>query len=163
MNHSEFMSILKKQIYSQEEKQQLELAIIICKKLFFNYQKFSEAYNWGNPDLLIDGINLCEKALQRPIDLGVVKTLLSEIDLVIPDMDDFGDYLGSYALNASASVAETLEFLTDHNKEHIYNIATYYTYTIDFQIQEDDELTGTQIDNHPLMIEARNFLVEATK
>jgi hypothetical protein len=46
-------------------------------------------------------------------------------------MDDFGSsVLGSYALNASASVCESLEFLLDNNKDHIVNVATYYTDTI---------------------------------
>ena len=78
-------------------------------------------------------------------------------------MDDFGSEIGSYALNSSAAVYETLEFITDKDKTHIYNIATYYTDTIDFKIQEERTLTEEAIENHPLMIEAWNFVIEQTK
>lgn len=78
-------------------------------------------------------------------------------------MDDFGNELGSYALNASAAVYESLEFIIDQDKTHIYNIATYYTDTIDFKIQEDRELSDLEIENHPLMIEAWNFIIEQTR
>ena len=82
---------------------------------------------------------------------------------MIPDMDDFGSELASYALNASASVYETLEFLVDNNAAHIVNITTYYTDTIDFIVRQEAELTIEEIDKHPLMIKARNFLLEETK
>jgi hypothetical protein len=78
-------------------------------------------------------------------------------------MDDFGSELGSYALNASASVYETLQFITDKDCTHIYSIATYYTDTIDFKIQEEKELTQFEIENHPRMIEEWNFVLEQTK
>lgn len=163
MNYSEFTALLKKQINALERKRQLEFAIDICKKLFFHYQHFYEINNWGNPDLLIDGINLCGKALQGPVDSHTLESLIAEIELVTPDMDDFGDVEGSYALNASASVVVSLQFLQDNKSEHIYHVATFYTDTIDFQIHEEDELTEEQIDKHPSMMEARNFLINATK
>jgi hypothetical protein len=62
-----------------------------------------------------------------------------------------------------ASVYETLEFLIDKDQIHIRNIASYYIDTIDFKIQKDKELTETQINNHSLMIEARNFLIDNSK
>jgi hypothetical protein len=82
---------------------------------------------------------------------------------VTPDTEDFGSELGSYALNASASVYEALEYLLDNDNKHIFAISTYYTDTIDFKIQEECELKEAEIDNHPLMVGARQFLLSATK
>jgi uncharacterized protein YjaG (DUF416 family) len=163
MTYQEFTSTIQNQISLLSPKRQLELAIKICKELFFEYQNFSEFYKWGNPDLLLDGINLSEKALNDNMDLPKIKELIPKIDSVTPDMDDFGSELASYALNASASVYEALEFLIDGDTRHVVNICTYYTDTVDFKVQEEAELTEEQIDKHPLMIKARRFLLTETK
>ena len=108
--------------------------------------------------------SLHKQAIEKPADVSQIKTLLPKIDLITPHMDDFGSSeLGSYALNTCTSVYETLQFITDQDKTHIYNIATYYTDTIDFKIQEERTLTELEIQNHPQMIEAWNFIIEQTK
>ena len=163
MTYQEFTNRLQDQITLLSPKRQLETAIKICKELFFDYQNFSEFYKWGNPDFLLDGIDLSEKALDGNLDFSKIKELIPKIDSVIPDTEDFGSELGSYALNASVSVYETLEFLIDNDKTHITNICTYYTDTADFKVQEELELTQEQIDRHPLMVKARNFLLIETK
>lgn len=163
MTYEDFTGTIQNQILVLPKKRQLQLAIKISKKLFFEYQKFSELYNWGNPDLLLDGINLSEQALSDKPDISKIKDLLPEIEAITPDMDDFGGEPGSYGLNASASVYETLEFLIDNDAAHIVHIATYYTDTIDFKVQEETEITMEEIDKHPLMIRARQFLLEETK
>ena len=164
MNYRDFIRILKNQTTSQLYKEQLHFAILICKKLYFDYQKFTEKYQWGDADLLMDAINLCQQSIENYANISQIKELLPKINSITPDMDDFGsDYLGSYALNASASVYETLEFIIDQDKTHIFNIGTLYTDTIDFKIQEDKELTQLEIENHPRMIEAWNFIIEQTK
>ena len=164
MTYSDFTHKRQSQISLITRQRQLQLALRICKELFFEYQKFYEVYHWGNPDLLLDGISICEKASNSNAEIPKIRELLQKLDSVTPDMDDFGsDVLGSYALNAANSVYETLEFLTDSDSVHILNIATYYTDTIDFKIQEIKSLTLEEIDAHPLTIETRNFLLEQTR
>ena len=159
MNYKDFTAEIKRRIPKLSYSRQLELSIIICKKLLPEYQIFSQAYEWGEPKLLSDAIKKCEQALTVKPNIPELKTMLPKIDKIVPHMDDFGDYMGSYALNASASVYETLQFIIDKDATHIFNISTYYTDTIDFKIQEDEDLTEDEIDNHPLMVEARNFLL----
>lgn len=163
MTYQEFTSTIQDRISKLPQKGRLELAIKICKELFFDYQKFYEVYHWGNPDLLLDGINLSEKTLNGKLNYLKIKELMSEIDSVTPDTGEFGSELGSYALNASAAVHETLEFLVDNNPTHIVNICTYYLDTVDFRIQEDTALTEEELDKHPLMIKAREFLLTEAK
>jgi uncharacterized protein YjaG (DUF416 family) len=163
MNYINFTTQLKSNTSKFSYKPQLKFAVLICKKLYFDYQKFTEIYNWGNADLLMDAILISERAIENTIDINVVNLLLPKIDLIVPDMDDFGSELGSYALNSSLSVYETLQFIEDKDSIHIYNIATYYTDTIDFKIHEVKELTQKEIEKHPLMIEAWNFVLEETK
>jgi uncharacterized protein YjaG (DUF416 family) len=163
MNYQDFTRIIETQISLLPQKRRLELALKICKELFFEYQKFSETYNWGDPDLLLDGILLGEKALSGELDSSKIVELISKIDSVIPDTEDFGSTLGSYALNASISVFETLEFLIDNDKDHIINIASYYINTAAFKTEEECELTMEEIDKHPLMNKATQFLITETK
>ena len=164
MDYQEYIRLLKIQINSQSYKQQLEFAVMICKKMYLEYQNFVGVYKWGDANLLMDAIKICDNSKDNYVDINQVKELIPTIDLIIPDMDDFGgSEIGSYALNASVSVYETLEFIIDQDKSHIFNIATYYTDTIDFKIQEEKELTEMEIDNHPLMIEAWKYIIDLTK
>ena len=161
MKYEEFVRKFKSQSSNLSYEKQRLLAIDICKKLFFEYQEFYEQTKWGDPDLLLDAINIASTADSSSNDLSHIKIMLPKIISVTPDTEDFGN--ASYALNAAAAVYETLELLLDNNSEHIYNIGTYLTDTVDFKIQETDELTGDQIDDHPLMVETRKYLIEATK
>ena len=164
MNYRGYIAILKNQTNSQSYEEQLLFALMICKKLYFQYLKFVDKYQWGDADLLLDAINFCEQSIKQSADSIKINELLPRIDSIIPDMDDFqSDFQASYALNASITVYETLEFIKDQNKNHIYNIATYYTDTINLKIQEEKTLTELEIENHPLMIEAWNFIIEHTK
>jgi hypothetical protein len=44
---------------------------------------------------------------------------------------------------------------------HIIAIGTYLTDTVDFKIQEREHLTEEQIDEHPMMVEARDFMLKS--
>ncbi|GAO41780.1 DUF416 family protein [Flavihumibacter petaseus] len=165
MNYQEYVSALRRQAYALPYIRQLAFAVLICKKLYPEYAKFVEAYQWGDADLLMDAIIVCQSRLDsngnEPSDIA---ELIPKIDAIVPDTDDFGgDYLGSYALNASVSVNETLEFILDRDSEHIINIATYYSDTVDFRIHEENELIDLQISQHPVMIEAWNFILAETR
>jgi hypothetical protein len=79
-------------------------------------------------------------------------------------MDDFGsDQLASYALNSCVAVYDALHFLLDNLPKHIYDIGICLTDTIDFKIQEQQNYTEQEIDKNPLMIEAREYLIEKSK
>ncbi|MFL5742616.1 MAG: DUF416 family protein [Flavisolibacter sp.] len=163
MNHRDFIELLKQQTSTLDYEYSLKFSILICKKLYFDYKRFTEVENWGNADLPMDAINFCQKVLQSPIESINAKILLTEVELITPDTEDFGSELGSYALNASAAVYETLRFILDRDTTHIYNIATYFTDTIDFKIQEQKELNEIEIEKHPAIIEAWNFVIDQTK
>ncbi|MBS1914710.1 MAG: DUF416 family protein [Bacteroidetes bacterium] len=155
--------MLKEQIGSMPSTKQLEFAVLICKKLFFDYQEFFDNTKWGDPDTLMDAVCLCLRAINNKIDIPEVEEMIVQVDSITPATEDFSDWLGSYAMNACVATSETLLFLVDNNQDHIYTVATYYTDTVDFKIHEENELTYSGINDHPLMIEARNFLLEKTK
>lgn len=163
MNFKEFKLTLERQIGKMSHIEKIDFAIGICKRLYPEYQNFYQVNKWGNPDLLIDGIVFCElNKVNNQIDHRAVAELISKINSIIPHTADFGNWDGSYALNASTSVAECLEYLIYSDESHIVNIAIYMTDTIDFKIQEN-ELIDSDTDNHPVMQKEYLDLIEKTK
>ncbi|HMJ48731.1 MAG TPA: DUF416 family protein [Ferruginibacter sp.] len=155
MQYEDFISRFNAQVFKLEYDRQLELAISICKKLFFDYQIFTEKYQWGNSDTLLDAIAICEQTKLNPVDKILVEQFLVKVDAITPDMDDYGeDMLGSYVLNACCAVYETLQFLIDQDSKRIYSIGISFTDNVDFKIQENGDMTEQQIDQNPMMIDA---------
>jgi len=142
----------------------LTLAIDICKRLYFDYVDFSEKYQWGDKDILLDAITIVEQSRTNDIKESLIVKTLSQLDAITPDMEDFGsDELGSYALNACAAVYNLVQFINDKHPKHIYDIGIYLTDTIDFKVQEQETLAEQEIDNNPLMVEAKKYLIDNSK
>jgi uncharacterized protein len=156
MSFVEFNKILQSHINTLTYEKQFELALSVSKRLFPDYKDFFYENQWGDPDVLLDAIELCQQHKKETSE-NILKEMLLKVDSVTPHTEDFEN--ASYALNACTSVYETLEFLIDNDQKHILNIGSYLTDTIDFKIQENNDLSEQQINNHPMMIEARNFLI----
>jgi uncharacterized protein YjaG (DUF416 family) len=161
MKYEEFITKFNKQVFSINYDKQLALAIDVCKKLYFYYVDFSEKYQWGDKGVLLDAISIVEQSKTNDIKQSLIDKTLNQLDTITPDMDDFGsDELGSYALNACVAVYNSVQFIGDKLPKHIYDIGICLTDTIDFKIQEQQTLTEQEIDNNPLMIEARKYLID---
>jgi uncharacterized protein YjaG (DUF416 family) len=164
MKYEEFITKFNKQVSSLDYDRQLTLAIDVCKKLYFDYVDFSEKYQWGDKDVLLDAITLIEQSKTSDIKQGLIDKTLSRLNTITADMNDFGsDELGSYALNACVAVYNSIQFIADKQPKHIYDIGICLTDTIDFKVQEQQTLTEQEIDNNPLMIEARKYLINKSK
>lgn len=160
MKYEDFIKLFQAKVNSLSYQKQLNLAISVCKKLFPDYNNFYLENNWGDPNILLDAIKICELFDLNKASILSIKKLLTKVNEITPSTEDFEN--ASFALNATAAVYETLEFLIDNDKKHIFNIGTYLADTIDFKIQEEDGLTQQQIDNHPLMIEVQKYLLVLT-
>jgi uncharacterized protein YjaG (DUF416 family) len=163
MNYKEYVSTFKSQLDTLSYQKQVDLALTVCKKLYPDYMKFVEVHQWGDADLLMKAITLCERGQTGLVDKVAIEKMLPKVDAITPDMDDCGDEISSYGLNASAAVYETLQFLIDKDKAHIYNIGNYLTDTIDFRIQEERDLTEAEIAKHPMMLEAWNYVLTLSR
>jgi hypothetical protein len=64
MNYKDFTDRLKMQVFNLPYARQLDFAITICKRMFFNYQKFYDQEQWGDPGLLMDAIEFAKKQKQ---------------------------------------------------------------------------------------------------
>lgn len=134
-------------------EEQLHLAITVCKKLFFDYEDFCSENAFGDSDYLLGLINDLQNGNYSIFN----EQTLNDIQKITPDSEDFGD--ASYAINACSAVYETIEFCKDKNPIHVISIGSCLTDTVDFKIQEEDELSDDEINNHKMMIEARQFLL----
>lgn len=164
MKYEEFITKFNKQVFSIDNNKRMTLAIEVCKKLYFDYVKFSDKFQWGDKDILLDAIDILEQFKSLEINKGLLDQTLRKIDMITPDMDDFGgEAIASYALNSCVAVYNSLEFLLDKSPKHTYDVGICMTDTIDFKIQENEDLTEEEIDKNPLMIEARNYLIDKSK
>jgi uncharacterized protein YjaG (DUF416 family) len=161
MNFQEFTKVYRKQVDTLSYERQLDFAVGVCKKLFFDYQRFYQRNDFGSPDVLLDAISKVEQRQVVRIDPKELKTILQRINEITPDSEDFGN--ANYAINAAGTFYETVEFLLDRDINHIYNIGTYLIDTVDSKVQGDGDLSDGEIDQHPLMLEAKSYLLQETK
>lgn len=161
MNFLEFTDKFKKQVDSLSYERQFDLALRVCKKLFFDYQHFFDINEWGNPDILLDALNLLEHGKLEKPDTETLKAMLEKIEAATPDSEDFGE--ANFAINASGAVYETIQFVIDKRSEHIYNIGSYLIDTVDAKVQGDDDLSEAEINQHALMVDAMAYLLRGTQ
>jgi len=154
MTSSEFVTLFKSKVDLTSLDVLTDFGLDICDRLLPEYTSFSENHNWGNPDLLKECIEFCRLHKGTQVNHSDVKSYFDKLDPIIPDMDDFGDFDSSYALNASCAVYELLEYLSDKDTSHIFNISTYMTDTIDFKLSEADaSLTNEELESHQDIVE----------
>lgn len=165
MTFTEFKNKIEKQIKGLSDNERLKFALDTCKRLWREYETFHEKNKWGNPKILANGLKYCEQILNGDkADNYQIEEIKKSIEEVTPDTEDFGDWDGSYALNACTAIIESLEFISDKNIEHIANISSYMTDTVDFKISEKfGDLSDDAIDTHPWMTNERNIQIALTK
>jgi len=163
MNYQEFTDNFKKQVFALPFGRQLDFALTICKRLYFDYQNFYNQEEWGDPELLMNAIKFCEQAKKVSPIKTEIESWVFKVEAITPDTEDFGDELGSYALNACVAVVHTLQFLLTKEASDIFYIGNALYETIDVRVQEDQDLSEQQIDQHPLMQETKQFLLRQTK
>jgi len=159
MEYSTFIERLELRSEAMTPDELLRFGLEICNSLYADYAAFSRKHHWGDADLLLDAIATCERSLHSAPDQELVLALRSRIDAIIPDTEDFGDHDGSSALNASAAVACVLQYVLDKDTKNIKNTTTLYYDNIDFKLQESRVLGEDALANHPMMEEARRFLL----
>ncbi|KLT63762.1 DUF416 family protein [Pedobacter sp. BMA] len=164
MDLNEFSSQLAIQLASLSPIQRIAFGLDICKRLYPDYLEFFQEYQWGNPEILKRSIDYTGYAMNDEVDEQLVNGLMDELDLVIPDTEEFGDFLTSYAINAACAVWELLEYLLDQDQTHLMHISNMIIDTIDFKLQEkDNTLTADELSRHPMIIAEWTLQLEQAK
>ena len=158
MRFIDFQKQLKKRAKLLSYEERVAFGIDICKRLFFEYRAFVNESGFGNPDVLLDAIRYVETGGVEPHEIN---QYLERLEEVTPETDDYGG--ASYALNACVAVCELLsQVLAPMECEHFIEVATAYYDTADGKAQDlADELSEVQIDMHPLITEAKRYILGA--
>ncbi|CAN0605912.1 unnamed protein product [Ectocarpus sp. 12 AP-2014] len=129
----------------------MKFAIEVCEKLFPDYKIFQEEYEWGNANLIADGLAACKQnANGLDTDEKSVQKLVSGIEKITPDTEDFGEVSGSLALNSAAAINLALSFILDNKTERISDIASLSYDSAYFKAcQNYPKLSESEIENHP--------------
>lgn len=135
---------IKTKLTTLPEKGRILFSVLACEKLYPLYVAFEERYNWGCSKVISNAISLSYEFLidNHVIGAAVIKDIIEKIDLVTPDMEDFGSPLGSFALNSATSIYSTLQYLLDGNINHITDVVSYALDTVDLFIQEKENMSS---------------------
>jgi uncharacterized protein YjaG (DUF416 family) len=156
MNYDEYKKRITQEADKLNQNEKVVLCLFCCVRLFPLYKKFSEFEDWGSPSILLDTQNAAKRWLRsEKVEVCTLKKCLSE---VVPDMDDFGSMLSSFALNAGLAHLHLLEQMDTNNIEPaFYALLSCYD-TIDFYVQEllDPDCKGrvseVEIERHSIMV-----------
>lgn len=159
MNFIEFEAALNDRAQQLPYPERIAQGLAICKRLFPHYKAFVNEAGFGNPDVLVDSIRFVESGSQ---DADAIYNYLDNLEEVCPDTEDYED--AEYALNACGAVnALLLQVAEPDEWEHFVEIAMSYYDTVDAKLQDesDEELDDEAIDEHPMLTEARRFLLQS--
>ena len=161
MDSKAFVTQLSSQLAALSKAQRLVFGLDICKRMLPDYLGFFQEYKWGDPEVLQRAINYIAAHVDTEIEEEQVNQLMDELDLVMPDTEEFGDFVTSFALNAACAIWELLEYLLDDNQTHLMYISSLIAETIDFKLQEiDDTLTEEELSTHPMLLKEWHYQLE---
>ena len=158
MNFIEFKSALVNRSENLDFQERIALEIEICKRLYPFYKAFHNETGFGNPDILLDSIKFVESG---GTDIDQIHRYIEALEEITPDTDDLED--SSYALNACAGVFGLLSQVVEPSQaDHFLETAMAYYETMDLKVHENsqEQLPEYKINDHPLMIEATNFILQ---
>lgn len=164
MDSTQFYERLSDQLSLLPKNRSINFGINICERLLADYVDFYNEFHWGDPEILKKAIQYCKDSVSNASEEEKVNLLLAELEEVLPDTEEFTDPLGSYALNAGCAVFELLEYLIDPEIDHLLNISSAITDTIDFKLSEQEtDLSDEELLNHPEMVKEWNNQLELSK
>ena len=155
MNFQQYQDQIKAACGPLDHRERVALCLMCCNRLALLYLKFSTTENWGDPEALREVRELTGNWLVG--NRSIPDSLYSRIDIAIPDTEDFGNALGSHALNASVAHADLLDLLLDDKLELVLSVLQGCYDSVDFYVQErlDPECKGDateqQIESHATM------------
>lgn len=154
------MDEIKNRLAIVSFKKQLLFGYLGASRLIPNYKFFSLENGWGDYTVLVAVLNDVRNVLlsSNAINNLALEQKITEIELVTPDMDDYGETIyGSHALDSSLSVICILEFIKTHDIGHLFELIEYVIETIRMNISYNENLYSSdpaideKMSSHPFM------------
>lgn len=139
----------------------LTFGYLTSQRLLPNYIYFSQVYNFGDSTVLKQYLQLIRsKIIDQNFEsnFGDYETILNKLS---PEPHNYKTVLASSAMDACGSVYSLINYIIDKNDNHIQEIATLATDSVDMYIQEKENLDMSNpqmekiIAEHPLMVKER--------
>jgi uncharacterized protein YjaG (DUF416 family) len=156
MKYEKFLEIIERESTSLKHEEKVAICLMCCNRLAPLYSEFAQVEKWGDPALLT---KCREKAATWIIDSkGNSEISTEDLEKIIPDSEDFGSLLGSYAQNASIAHSYLLDQLETNDRQPLIWVLHKCYDTIDFYVQEvldpnmEGNLSSAEIEDHPAMV-----------
>ena len=122
---------------------QLAFGVMLSERFLPNYFAFHYIEKWGNPMILLNGIDLLKNIIRQesfdPIEIELIDNFIED---ATPDMDDFsGSISASLALDCSSMIYECFEFVKNKNIKHIESCSQISFSSLEMYIQVRDKLS----------------------
>ncbi|MCB1192136.1 MAG: DUF416 family protein [Leptospiraceae bacterium] len=124
------------------QERQLAFGIILSERFLPNYFAFYFVEKWGNPMVLLNGIDLLKNiAYQGNYETSELELIDELIESITPDLDDFpSNILASMALDVSSMLCECFVFVKNHNIKHIEICSSVSFGSLEMYVQKRDNL-----------------------
>lgn len=130
-----YKNAVAKHLAGLTRREKIALCLVCCNRLAPLYTQFSQIENWGD-----DNVFLQCRTEARDLLEGKRKRLSirsKDLDPHVPDMDDFGTILGSFALNAGCAHFDLIkQTRTDDSRPTADALVMCYD-TVDFCVQDE--------------------------
>jgi uncharacterized protein YjaG (DUF416 family) len=135
-----------KKLKELDYTKQLIFAYLTCERVFPNYIYFSTNYNFGNPLILREAIDIIYEFIvtKTNIDNKKIDSLLAQIHNNTPHTNDFSAFYATIAMYSGGVIFESLNLLRKTaNDQILADISTMSIDAIDCFIQERDDMDYT--------------------
>jgi uncharacterized protein YjaG (DUF416 family) len=121
---------------------QLAFGVVLSERFLPNYFAFFLVEQWGNPMVLLNGIDLLKNVIAREKhSMSEINMIDELIETVTPDMEEFpSNTLASMALDVSSMLHECFSFVGNKNPQHIEECSAISIDTLKMYVQKRDNL-----------------------
>jgi hypothetical protein len=134
---------------------------LIIRKLVEHMGKDFVSYFDGTPQL---------KTAKLLIELSItgdpnISSKRDEIESIIPDTEDDGNWECSYALNTGGMILSLIDYMFNKDEIKYSEAVALFFDTVDFKVQEDLEKNGVphpteeQIRSHPIYVREQAWFI----
>ncbi|WP_105199564.1 MULTISPECIES: YjaG family protein [unclassified Pseudoalteromonas] len=136
--------------------QKAALAAALLERMLPNYTLFSEALEFGEPEVLRNALALCWEKILLPKSKISIEKLIEKVEPNVPEVNDF-DVFGVYpAIDAATALLTLLQGLQSKDEHEYVSVCKIAQGTvarlIEYQFELDEQPYSAQdVNQHPLM------------
>ena len=165
MDFATYKTRVKAAVNELSPIEKLAICLVCCDRLSPLYESFSDHHKWGDIASFADS-----RAQATEILSGTVSTLkvtTKTLERNIPNTEDFGSVLGSFALNSGCAHLALIRQADSNDPKPVIDALLMCYETIHFCVQEDMDPTSSRsiplpdVDGHEMMKRETAFQLDS--